>query len=435
MNFSYLARVFWARRLLILTATISSFLGGVTMIMTTPKQYEATSRVELDIIKPDPITGFQVSSKNAIPYVNSQIQSIRDYQVAVRAVQDLGWLDNPDLQQQYASLPPGSAPDFNHWVALRVIAGTGVEPVEDSNILKIKFRAISPDMARIVSAAVRDAYVSAMADSQRATALHNLPALTQALEISRAKLAALEERKTAMERANGLVLQDNGLDLESQRLGAMVRASPPPVYSSGPSRLSTAEHELQELDGAIDSASRTLGPNNPQLLALRQRRMAAAAVVSAQRPADEAGQAVAAHQKMLASQLSEQTAKVIAQSHDRTALRLLQDEINAEIQRYSKTDQRIVNAQRQAAGGGGNVTPVGPTDGPDKPLYPNNPLVLAGSLVLGLVAGLLLAFMTEMFGRRVRTKRDLQTVTGVSVVALPSVTSLRSGGFLKKRTA
>jgi succinoglycan biosynthesis transport protein ExoP len=295
--------------------------------------------------------------------------------------------------------------------------------------------AVSPDLARILSAAVRDAYVGAMADTQRETAAQNLPALTQALEVSRAKLAALEERKASMERANGLILQDNGLDLESQRLGDMARASPPPVFSSGPSRLTTAEHDLQELDGMIDSASRTLGPNNPQLLALHQRRTAAAAVVSAQRPADEAGQAVATHQKMLASRLSEQTAKVIAQSHGRTELRLLQDEINAEIQRYSKTDQRIVNAQRQAGGGGGNAIPVGPTDGPDTPVYPNNALVLAGSTLLGLIAGLLLAFITEMFGRRVRTERDLQMATGVSVVALPSVTRRRSGGFLKKLTA
>ena len=432
MNLAYLVRVFWARRLIIVAATVSAFLGGVAMILTTTKAYEASSRVELEIVKPDPITGFSVSSKNAIAYMNSQIQSIRDYQVADRAVAELGWLDNPDLQQQYAALPLGSAPEFGHWVAQRIIGGTYVVPVEDSNILEIRFRGSSPEMARILSAAVRNAYVNNMSDTARDEAMANLPALNKSLEASAAKLAALQERKTALERETGLMTTSTGMDLESLKLGELAKTRPPPVFASGPSRLSTNELQLQQVDAEIENAAKSLGPNNPILQSMHRRRDAMAAMIAAQRPSDEAKKAVEARHKLLDTQLNEQAAKVLAHGRQRVEARLLQDEINNELQRYSRTDQRIVDAQRAASGGGGIVVPVGPTDGPDTPVYPNNPLVIAGSIGLGLLAGMLLAFLTEMLGRRVRTARDLQAATGSAVVVLPSVSTLRPRKFLDR---
>jgi uncharacterized protein involved in exopolysaccharide biosynthesis len=237
------------------------------------------------------------------------------------------------------------------------------------------------------------------------------------------------------------------MDMESLRLGALAKTPPPPVYAAEPARVSTAELQLQELDAQIESASKSLGPNNPALLSMRRRREAAAAMLAAQRPSDEAKKVVEARHQMLDRQVTEQAAKVLAHGRQRVEARLLQDEINTELQRYARTDQRIVDAQRAASGGGGNVIPIGPTDGPDTPVYPNNPLVLGGSLGLGFLAGLLLAFLTEMFGRRVRTEYDLQAVTGGAVIVLPSVSTLRPQrawalpaflrprGFLKKAAA
>ncbi|HEY0435142.1 MAG TPA: Wzz/FepE/Etk N-terminal domain-containing protein, partial [Phenylobacterium sp.] len=97
MDLGHFLRVLWARKLVVLIALVSCMAGGIVMIVTTPKRYEAHTQVQLDLIKPDPVSGFHVNSKNSDAYVAAQIQDIRDFQVASKAAEAIGWLDNPDL--------------------------------------------------------------------------------------------------------------------------------------------------------------------------------------------------------------------------------------------------------------------------------------------------------------------------------------------------
>jgi uncharacterized protein involved in exopolysaccharide biosynthesis len=431
MNQMSLGRILWIRWPIVLIATLGSLLGGVVMVTTTPKGYDATTRVQLDIIKPDPITGYRVSSKNAVSYITSQIRTIQDFQVAGRAAENLGWFDDSDLQTAYAQLPPGTSQDFQHWVAKRIIGGTLVRPVEDSNLLEIKYRSTSPDVSRIVAEAIRKAYLEDMASTQASIAQANLPRFQQLASQSQAKLSDLENQKAALEKASGIVLQDNNVDMDSARLSSMaVQSTPTVVTGVVDKRTSQLKSEAAQLDSLLADATKTLGPNNPRLLALRQRRALVESQLGSAKPAGaDAAETTAANGRSQAALVAAQTAKVISQGGKRTELRLIQDAINTEKLRYRDAAQGAVRSQQMLAGGGGNVSPVGLTEASTTPAYPQVPLVIGGSGGLGLILGILLALMAEFSARRVRGDGDLRLIpseTGVMII--PTMKQAKANG-------
>ena len=429
MDLGHFLRVLWARKLVVLIALVSCMAGGIVMIVTTPKRYEAHTQVQLDLIKPDPVSGFHVNSKNSDAYVAAQIQDIRDFQVASKAAEAIGWLDNPDLQAAYTQLPPGTNQDFPHWVAQRIIEGTSVQPVQDSNILLIKFHGSSPEMARVVAQAIREAYVNNMSENQAALAQKTLPAYKAQAEQARVKLSELETRRSQMERETGVILQDSGVDLDSSRLRQMASTTPKTISLAADQPSEKLSNLLAQTDSAIQQSTRELGPNNPQLIALKQRRATLATQIAQQgKDRSSVADVTRLRAKQIDSDLTSQTAKVIGQSEKVSRLRLLQDEINMQQQRYSTASAAAGQATQRLEGGGGNVTPVGLTEGPNDPVYPNRSLVMGGTGALGLMAGSLLAMLSELFDRRVRTEADLAPIvpgTRIAVVPLARLPGAR----------
>ena len=430
MNLLSVGRILWVRWPIVLIATLGSLLGGVVMVTTTPKGYDATTRVQLDIIKPDPITGYRVTSKNAVSYVNSQIAAIRDFQVAGRAAESLGWFDDPDLQNAYAQLPPGTSQDFQHWVASRIIGGTRVSPVEDSNILEIKYRSTSADVSLIVAEAIRKAYLEDMAATQAAIAQANLPRYQKLADKFQSNLSNLENQKSAFEKATGIVLQGN-VDVDSARLSTMAVQSTPVVVTGGVDKhTSQLKSEAAQLDSLIAESAKTLGPNNPRLLAMRQRRALVESQLAQAKPAGaDAAEATAANGRSQAALVAAQTSKVISQGGKVTELRLIQDAINTEKLRYRDAAQGVVRSQQMIGGGGGNVSPVGLTEADRNPAYPQVPLVIGGSGGLGLMLGILLGLMAEFSGRRVRGGGDLRLIPSeTGVISIPTMRRAKAKG-------
>ncbi|MDB5424546.1 MAG: gumC [Phenylobacterium sp.] len=423
MNLVRIFRILWAWRLLVATATLCAALGAAYVVATFPPRYEATSKVELAIIKPDPVTGFHVGSRNVAAYLTSQMQVIRDYQVAVLAAGQLGWLDAPELQLAYAEGGSASGVDFDHWVAGRITGGLIVNAMADSNVLVIRFRAPSPETARAAADAVRNAYIDTTLATARASAAANAAAQARQAEVARVKLAELAVRRTAMERETGIVLQGATSDMDTARLDALASSLPSmkPVAVGGSS--SATALKLSEADSALAVATKALGPNHPTLEALRQRRAAAAAELEHERSgANSLVEAMSNQQRIDAGNVTRQVEKVIGQRKDLTRIRMLQDEIATWQARY---DSFSLGEQQQMQLANLATTaprPMGITEAPTKPIFPNIPLIMGGATSLGAVIGMLLAVLSELLGRRVRVARDLKPIsTGPAFASIPQV--------------
>jgi hypothetical protein len=81
------------------------------------------------------------------------------YSVAGQVAEQLGWLSDPNLIQQYQRIAKPNSPDFRHWLAQLVIARTKATVLQDSNIMEITYTGTSPDDAKAVADALRTAYI------------------------------------------------------------------------------------------------------------------------------------------------------------------------------------------------------------------------------------------------------------------------------------
>ena len=151
-----------------------------------------------------------------------------------------------------------------------------------------------------------------------------------------------------------------------------------------------------------DTIAQQIAANDAQIDALRTMR------------AQELGRLASAQSAMAQAPLVEQQ---IAQEQQK--LDLLNEQ-------YESVSTRLMQAQGTARAEseqkGERLSVIDPPVVPDDPISPNRPLLIAGGLVAGLGAGLLLALAAELFFRPIRGMTDIRAVTGVMpLVSIPTI--------------
>ncbi|MFN5779749.1 MAG: Wzz/FepE/Etk N-terminal domain-containing protein [Novosphingobium sp.] len=422
MNFEQIFRLLWARRGLILIATIASLLAATVAGMILPPRYKAHARVMLNVVKPDPVTGEIIASQFARAYVRTQTELIRDYRIAGTVVDMLGWASSPELAEQYANRRTDDVRDFRRWMAQNVIDNTGAELIEGSNILDISYTTSSPQGAAAVAEALRQAYVQQAIAFRREDAGADSEWFRNQTAKLKEQLTAAEQRKSEFERANGIVLDDQDVDQEVRRLTALAQSSPQqtgPAIAVGAGNPNAAQ--IAQLDAAISTAERTLGPNNPQLQDLKRQRAAlASANTGAVVSTGPTGPSIGA-------QYTSQLQKVLAQRGKSDEARRLSIDVAVLRDQYQKASARSAELEQQSEATESGLTLLGSATAPDKPSFPNWPLIIFGSLGLGLLLGVLAALIAELLARRVRSVADLRfdDLPVLGEMAVP----MRTGGF------
>lgn len=426
-------RILWARRVMIVLALAATMGTAILIAKLLPPRYVASSRVMLDIVKPDPVTGEVIASQFMRAFVSTQQELIKDYRTAGIVVDELGWTQVPQLAQEYeASGAQAQGIDFRRWLAQRIIDFTNVNLIQGSNILEITFTSTNAETAARVADVIRAAYVQQTAASRRGDARENAQWFERQVGEVRQRLAVAEQSKAAFERDNGVVLGDDLSDPEVQRLQSLATAPPPaPVVTPGqtistpPPATAASAGALSQLDAQIATASQQLGPNHPQLQQLRQQRGALQSQVNRELAASRAvGQTrttapTVSGGPSAATLYRQQQAKVLAQRGQVDEARRLAQDVAVLREQYETTAKRAADLSQQAEARETGLTPLGNAVTPASPEFPKWPLVIFGSLALGLVLGVLAALLTELLRRRVRGQEDM-VLAGVPVIgAMP----------------
>lgn len=410
MSFVQFFRILWARRAITLIALLGCLLAATLVTRIMPERYDAKSRVMLDIVKPDPITGEVMGSQFARAFVKTQIELIRDYRVVGKVVDNFGWTSNAQLAARYADRPSSDKRDFRRWLAQIVINNMSVSLIEGSNILEITYSAGNADIARKGADAIRQAYVEQTLGFRREAAQRNADWFKVQTAKVREKLAQAEKRKSDFEKANGIILQDDNSDTDSARLKSLA-STPLPTAAGGAGFTSPSAAQLAQIDGAIASASQTLGPNHPDLQNLRRQRIAVAAAAGRERAASAGG----GSGPSISSLVSAQTAKVLAQRGKVNEAQRLAADITILRDQFSKTAARAAALQQEAESTETGLTLLGNAVAPDEPAFPNIPLIIFGSIALGTALGILTSLVVELLSRRVRGVEDL-SLPGIPVI-------------------
>ena len=397
-------RILRARWLLIVATTVFCLGGGILAVQLMAPRWDAEAHVLLNLLKPDPVTGEMLGGGASRAYIGTQVGLITDYSVVGQAVDKLGWLSDPNLIQQYQSRPKSDTRDFRRWAAQIIIDRTRVTAMDNSSILNIIYTGADPDTAKAVANAVTASYIENSLAVRRADALKNADWFALQAQKAKKSLEEAQAKETKFERDNNVVMtQDEHTDVDSARLTAMAQSFAADSGGGG-------ETALAEIDAQIRNASATLGPNHPDLIALKAKRNAMAA--SLQQGAARGSQA--AH----GSRVDQQKALIIAERDKLSTLRNLHTEVELQRDFYNKTAQKEIDFRQQAAATDAGVTALGTASAPLSPSYPKIPLIVGGSFALGLGLGVLLALLIELLNRRVRGAEDLQSLLGVPLLTV-----------------
>ena len=424
MSITQFLRILMMRRNIIILALLASVLAGVAIVKLIPKQYEATTRMMLEIIRPDPVTGEVLSSSYARAYTKTQIELIKDYRVAGRAVDKLGWSGSADMAAQYQQ--SNSDQPFRRWLASIIIAGTEARLIDASNILEISYRGSSPDAAARIANALQEAYEEQTIQFKRQDAQKNARWFREQTTELRTKLAQAEARKAEFEKANDIVLGDEGVDTDTARLQALassapvapVAAAPMPVQVSGPG---PAQMQLAQVEAAIATASRTLGANHPDYIALLRQRDIAANAAAQERAAAAANArasgAPAPTGPSVGALFNAQRERVLSQRGKLAEAKQLQNDVAVLRAQLNETQIKGAKEEQEAQSADAGLTLLSSATPPDDATFPRTIPVMLGAVALGLGLGVLLALLFELLNRRVRGPDDL-AIDGVPLIGM-----------------
>jgi succinoglycan biosynthesis transport protein ExoP len=416
--FQFLA-VLWARKYLIASATIVAFVLALLVVTIVPPRWQAHSRVLLGQLKPDPITGLVPPSATARNYISTQLELVTDYSVAGQVAEQLGWLSDPKLISKYQQSAKANSPDLRHWLAQIVIAGTKATVLQDSNIMEITYTGDSPDNAKAVADALRTAYIDQSLAFHRNDALKTAAFFDSEVTKAKAALDAAETAEADYERQNGIVMQDDKTDVDTARLRALSMEGMAPASTVAMATgTSPAAMELAGIDAQIVEATKNLGPNHPELLALKAKRAAIASVAAKEEANLHSSGGVAGGSVALDRMVQAQKSRVIAQSAKLAHLQQLEAQVELSRDQLNKASAHVADLQQEAAIDDIGITPLGGAVTPQSPSFPNKILVLPGATVVGLGIGLITALLLEIIGRRVRRPEDLQHIDGLPLIAV-----------------
>lgn len=423
MSLFQFLRILWARRGVVLATTIFTCLGALIAILIVPPRYEGVSRVMLNILKPDPVTGEVIGGPGARTYIATQREIIKDDEVAGRAVDALGWASSPDMIARYQASNSNGL-DIRRWLAKQVAAGTTVENVGGTNILEIRYQSSTPAAAKTMANALRDAYIDTTLDTRRREAARTADWYEVQAEKERKLLTAADAAKTAFEKENGVIMQGD-VDVDTARLRALSGQAGAPAAVAMPAMpvSSASGAQLAQLDATIAQAAKNLGPNHPQMVQLRAQRATLAQVVAQEMAASRAAAGAAASAASVSAgalqrEVAAQTTKVIQKRDKIERLTQLQAEVTMRREQYNKSMARIAELRQEASVADAGISTLAEALMPEKPKFPNKPLILGGALGLGFGLGLMLSLLLELFGRRVRSIEDLRSALDVPLLAV-----------------
>jgi polysaccharide biosynthesis transport protein len=415
MSLLQFLRILFARRAIILAALLSCFAVATVTAFLLPKTYTATSRLLMGTQDPLGDGAGGGDSRSMSGFAQTQIQIIQDYRTAGRVVDALGWARDPAIIARYNESVDPSQIDIRRWLAQSIIDNTEANMLMGTSILEISYSAPTPEEAAQTADLIRDAYLEENLRFRRSGAAKIADWYDEQANKALTQLRAAEKERNTYAQANNIVLDESNMDLESMKLkaltgeSAMAGLNQPVVVSGG-----GGPSQLDQLDAKIAQSAMTLGPNHPQMLAMRREREL---LSTASAPVTTGGTNVGA----IEAAFARQKAKVLGQSDKLDKLRQLQGEIDLRKDQYLKATQSVANFRLQSNVDDTGIMSLADAVVPSLPSFPDIPIIMGGAIAVGLGLGVMLALLTELMARRVRSADDLSYASGAPNFAIVGV--------------
>jgi len=458
----------------VLLLTVAAAFGASLLL---PRSYVATAKVIVDQGRPDPMsvsTGWQPPVMTAL---STQMDIIRSERVAAEVVRRLSLTADPALRRawedsQAAAAPahpgpnetdktPGLPSALQAWLVGQVLAAVEVKPARDSDVLSITVRWSSAEQAAALANAFAQAYLDTSVGLRADQARRYSGFFEGRVREARLQLEQAQARLSTFQRARGVVVGDERVDVETARLNELssqLTLLQAVVAESGSRQAQSqgaAADRMQEVlahpallglradltraEARMQELNDRLGDNHPQVFEARgqvsllrsrleaeTRRVAGGATVSntinRQRESDMRTALEAQRQRVMNLKAVRDEALVLARDVD--SAQRAYDGLQARLQQTS--------LESQATQGQAHLLSAAPV-----PLAPSSPSwMLRAGLALGL--GLALALGTVALVERVDARARLPGATaqwlGVPLLGVLPGPKDR-GGFAPSKSA
>ncbi|WP_448582795.1 GumC family protein [Thermaurantiacus sp.] len=447
MNLIQFLRIFWARRWLVLGTALACFIVATLVASALPKRYSASARLLIDTSQSDPVTGSGVTLRDARPYIFTQTELVRDPRVTGAVVDRLGLANDPATIAAYQK--SGFREEdggIRRWLANQISERVSAGQVGATSIFEIRVEGPTPEYARQVVGAVRDAYVQEALRLKTDAAGRSGAWYAEQAAKEREMLEEAEERRNAFMKANNITLTagPGSPDVEMAKLQAL-QAAEAALRDKSSSALAAASEavpnvagdqlrvQLAAIEEEIARASEQLGPAHPAYkAALARKRVIETQLANVNRQQEASRSASAS---IARGSLAKLEADIRAQQQIVLARKPIYDELLAldrevELRRtlYERALSRSADLRMESDVSETSMVYLGDPIAEQTPSYPKMGRIMTLAGIFGILLGLLAALAAEFIARRVRGAEDLAYATGAPVlvsVGMPPASPLR----------
>lgn len=457
MTITQLLHALRARWKIALSVLITGTFLALAVSLLLPKKYEASATVVVDGRSSDPL-GMYGNAAGMSSLMATQFDIVRSDRVARRALERTGLLQSEALRAAWEERTGGQG-SYAGWAAGFVKQNLNVKPSRDSNVIEIGYQAEDPKFAAVMANAFAQSYVDTALELRVSPARQYSAFFDENLAKAKSRLDESRTKLSDFLKQNDLISSDERYDVELNKLNELSqqvvllrslaadsssRAAQNSVGRADKMQevinnpvLNSIKSSIVQEEAKLEQLSATLGSEHPQVRQIKASLSELRSRLSAEtrRVADSVTVTSAANrarESEILAAYETQRKRVLKLKEARDQAATLTKDVQSAEQAYDAISTRLNQSSLEGQANFANVHLLTPAEEPSSPTKPNKALnTIVGFIVSGVI-GLFVAFIAELFKRKIRSDEDIEALMGEAPLAtLGSVHADEQGRFLR----
>ena len=473
MNFHQFIYILWFRKRIIIWVSALTVITVFVLTLMSPKVYTAETSLVVDQHSINSVTGTSLPLQLLTGYLATQVDIIGSHNVARKVVEKLNLTDDPETQKNFAKdkAKSDALGDIRDWKANLLIKKLDITPSHDSSVIQIAFKGGNPESAAEIANAFATAYIQTSIELRAQAAKLIADWFEKQMVLLRERLEHAQLVLSSYQQKYGIVTIKDRIDLENahltdlsgQLMNSMARTNElqsrkdflATTIKQGGSLESFQEvlksttigllkSELATAEANFVKLSKWADINHPQYQQLKaqvnslQQRIKSEIQIEVN-SIDSNLSSSQQLDKIIATALAEQKAKVLELKKQNDEIAVFQREVENAQRAYDAAMQRGVETRMESEMSQTDISILNPAIPPRKASNPKMRLNMILSIFLGGILGAGSAILVELLDRRVRSAIDILEVLDLPVFALisaqPSKTKRISWPFYSNMTS
>ena len=444
---------------LVAAACLVCMAAGAIHYAITPKAFMASAIIQIERRTLAPTLSSQapwLESYFDAEYYPTEYKLLESRGLAERVVKRLDLLSDPAFNPRGASRAGAATADDDQaalgGLAERMRSGLGVEPIRNTQLVEISYRASSPAFAARAANGFADAFIDMGIEYRFTSAGKTSTFLTSQIEALKKEIADKEAKLQAFSRRTDIVTMEPSSNVTLQRLNALnsgyieaksarfdkestykgLLSAPPETIADSlqPGVVGTLRTEELKLEREYEAQLKIYKPDWPAMVTLkgeieRTRQHIATvvreAVETARKSAYAAYETARRQEQAIEAEINKQKSQAMDQNTQAAEFQNLGGEIKTRRDLLEKLQREQSENEVQARlqdTRDSNVHIVDRALVPGGPFYPSLRKDVSYGMLFGLLLGVGAALLIEFLDRTVKTAEEVERKIGLPTLAV-----------------